>query len=341
MKFLVTFIALDFFAFAQAPGPDRKSSPNATTPLLTELFKGDTNRDGRISVREFSWPEVLFDTIDQNGDGFITANEVQSILPRTSTTRPSAPRRYNPSAPRQGRQTARLTQEQLASLPDITHFATHKSDRFLVDMDVIAAGHPYLGKNFSRPHTGCHVYFKQPGKEATPKKPSSYAPVYAVADGIVSSVNHWFQLRPIYDSRQKKMVTNYRYGLGLTFAKTEGQPVVFHYSIEPMIDPGDENFYRPFLKVKLGQKVKKGDVLGWMYTPPRPETDLRTHIHFNLMAKSQFMAPTIFSKEVTEAFHKRWGKIAQRYPEALPACMGYKLTAEENPFGTGATDLLH
>ena len=73
--------------------------------------------------------------------------------------------------------------------------------------------------------------------------------------------------------------------------------MVFHYSIEPMIDPGDENFYRPFLKAKLGQKVKKGEVLGWMYTPPRPETDLRTHIHFNLMAKSQFIAPTIFTKE--------------------------------------------
>jgi len=341
MKFLAAFLALGFFAFAQAPGPDRKSSPDATTRLLTELFKGDTNRDGRISVREFSWPTVLFGSIDQNGDGFITANEVQSLLPRTGTTRPSTPRRYNPSAPRQGRQTVRLTQEQLASLPDITQFATHKSDRFLVDMDVIAAGHPYFGKNFSRPHTGCHVYFKQPGKEAAPKKPSSYAPVYAVADGIVSSVNHWFQLRPIYDSRLKKMTTNYRYGLGLTFARTEGQPVVFHYSIEPMIDPGDENFYRPFLKVKLGQRVKKGEVLGWMYTPPRPETDLRTHIHFNLMAESQFIAPTIFTREVTEAFHKRWGKIAKRYPEVLPACMGYKLSAEENPFGTGTKDLLY
>ena len=33
--------------------------------------------------------------------------------------------------------------------------------------------------------------------------------------------------------------------------------MVFRYSIEPMIDPGDENFYRPFLKAKLGQKEKK------------------------------------------------------------------------------------
>ena len=145
---------------------------------------------------------------DRNRDGFITANEVQSLLPRASNTR-----RYNPSAPQQNRQTMRLTQAQLASLSDITHFATHKSDQFLVDMDVISAGHPYLGKNFYRPHTGCHVYFKQPGKEATPEKPSSYAPIYAVADGFITSVTPWFQLRPIYDSRLKKMTTNYRYCL--------------------------------------------------------------------------------------------------------------------------------
>ena len=262
MKFIAVFLALSFFAFGQAPGPGRSNSPDATTRLLIEFFRGDANRDGRISEGEFGWPKVLFGSMDQNGDGFITANEVQSVLPRASTTRSSGTRRYNPSAPRQNRQTMRLTQAQLADLPDITHFATHKSDRFLVDMEVISAGHPYFGKNFSRPHTGCHIYFKQPGKEATPKKPSSYAPVYAVADGIVTSVTPWFQLRPIYDSRLRKTTTNYRYGLGLTFARTEDHPVVFHYSIEPMIDPGDENFYRPFLKVKLGQRVKKGEVLG-------------------------------------------------------------------------------
>ena len=341
MRLIIVTIALAFPAFTQGPRPDQKNSPDATTRLLVDFFKGDTNRDGRISEREFGWPKVLFGSIDQNKDGYITANEVQSLLPSNKSAGSSGPRRYNPSAPGRGRQTMRLNQEQLASLPDITHFATHKSDRFLVDMEVISAGHPYFGKNFSRPHTGCHVYFKQPGKEATPKKPSSYAPVYAVADGIVTSVTPWFQLRPIYDSRLRKTTTNYRYGLGLTFARTEEHPVVFHYSIEPMIDPGDENFYRPFLKAKLGQRVKKGDVLGWMYTPPRPETDLRTHIHFNLMAKSQFMAPTMFTKGVTEAFHKRWGKMAQRYSEVLPACTGYKLSAEENPFGSGSKDLLY
>jgi len=341
MRLFFLFLALGLTAFAQEPGPDLRKSSDATTRLLIDLFKGDANRDGRITENEFNWPKVLFSSIDQNKDGYITANEIEFLLLPARTSRSAGSTRYNPSAPRQDRNTMRLDQKQLASLPNITHFAANKSDRFLVDLDVISAGHPYLGKNFYRPHTGCHVYFKQPGKEATPRNPSSYAAIYAVADGFITSVTPWFQLRPIYDSRLKKMTTNYRYGLGLTFAHADGQPVVFHYSIEPMIDPGDENFYRPFLRAKLGQRVKKGEVLGWMYTPPRPETDLRTHIHFNLMAKSQFIAPTIFTKEVTEAFHKRWGKMTERYAKELPACMGYKLSAEENPFGTGAIDLLY
>ena len=125
MKYVVAFLVSGLFAFAQAPGQGRPNTPDATTRLLIEFFKGDKNRDGRISEGEFGWPKVMFGPMDQNRDGFITANEVQSLLPRASTTPPSGPRRYNPSAPQQNRQTMRLTQAQLASLPDITHFATH------------------------------------------------------------------------------------------------------------------------------------------------------------------------------------------------------------------------
>ena len=60
MKFLAAFLALGFFAFGQAPWPDRKNSPDATTRLLIQFFRGDTNHDGRICVREFGWPTVLF-----------------------------------------------------------------------------------------------------------------------------------------------------------------------------------------------------------------------------------------------------------------------------------------
>ena len=87
MKYVVAFLVQGLFAFAQAPGQGRPSSPDASTRLLIELFKGDTNRDGRISEGEFGWPKVMFGPMDQNRDGFITANEVQSLFPRASNTR--------------------------------------------------------------------------------------------------------------------------------------------------------------------------------------------------------------------------------------------------------------
>ena len=49
--------------------------------LMEDLFKGDTNKDGRISPKEFTWPAVLFTTLDQNKDGFITQNEIKPLLP--------------------------------------------------------------------------------------------------------------------------------------------------------------------------------------------------------------------------------------------------------------------
>jgi hypothetical protein len=50
-------------------------------PPLEDLFMGDANKDGRISPKEFTWPAVLFTTLDQNKDGFITQNELKALLP--------------------------------------------------------------------------------------------------------------------------------------------------------------------------------------------------------------------------------------------------------------------
>ena len=52
--------------------------------FMEDLFKGDTNHDQRISKKEFIWPAVLFDTFDQNKDGFITRNEAKTLLPTSS-----------------------------------------------------------------------------------------------------------------------------------------------------------------------------------------------------------------------------------------------------------------
>ena len=53
--------------------------------MMGDLFKGDANKDGRISPGEFTWPAVLFTTLDQNQDGFITQNELNSLLPPNTT----------------------------------------------------------------------------------------------------------------------------------------------------------------------------------------------------------------------------------------------------------------
>ncbi len=57
----------------------------SSPPLMENLFKGDINKDGRISQKEFTWPEVLFATLDQNKDGFITQNELKALLPPNPT----------------------------------------------------------------------------------------------------------------------------------------------------------------------------------------------------------------------------------------------------------------
>ena len=65
---------------------------------------------------------------------------------------------------------------------------------------------------------------------------------------------------------------NDRYGLDLTFAKDQaGAACRFCYSIEPMCPEPSEGFYKKFLRVKGGQKVRKGDVIAHLYTPPSRE----------------------------------------------------------------------
>ena len=53
--------------------------------MMSDLFKTDANNDGRISPLEFTWPAVLFTTLDQNQDGFITRTELKSLLPPSTT----------------------------------------------------------------------------------------------------------------------------------------------------------------------------------------------------------------------------------------------------------------
>jgi hypothetical protein len=75
---------------------------------------------------------------------------------------------------------------------------------------------------------------------------------------------------------------NDRYGVELMFAKDKtGAACRFCYSIEPMCPEPSEGFYKKFLLVEQGQKVRKGDVIAYLYT--LPSSDDGCHIHFHLM----------------------------------------------------------
>ena len=265
----------------------------------------------------------------------VSAQEAEQI-PSSQRSEPSvaAELKSVPQSPRRPPSGSRSARNlPLAELPPVESFVDSPSRRFLVDFDVVRTGHPYLGTNADRPHTGCHVYFTPPGETADPSDPTSYPPIYAVADGYVSRIDEYFRLRPIVTSG--RTVTNVRYGVTLAIANKEGSAVNFHYSIEPMIDPGDEEFYLPFIKVQPGQRVRQGDVVAYMYLPRSRENE-NSHIHFNLMHARQFQAPAIFDRAIVDRFHARWGWRGRDGDQPVPACMGFKLSAPENPFGTGA-----
>ncbi len=44
--------------------------------------------------------------------------------------------------------------------------------------------------------------------------------------------------------------------------------------------------------------------------------------------------------EVVENFHARWNGFGRNGAASMPACMGYLLDADENPFANRAVDVL-
>lgn len=231
-----------------------------------------------------------------------------------------------PAIPRAGRSRAG------DQLPDISIFATRPSDRFPVDLDAITSGHPYKGTHSAQPHAGAHVHFDNKDNR-WPKganEPTNFPAIYAVADGVVSRV----------DFRFGQKEGNHRYGLDLTFAKDRsGVAYHFCYSIEPMIPEPSVGFYRKFIVVHEEQKVRKGDVLAYLYTPPGVKD---THIHFHLRRddRNGFLAPAIFAPDLVRQFHAKWGGFGRDNGAPMPPCMGYRVSRGENPFETGEKERL-
>jgi len=218
-----------------------------------------------------------------------------------------------------------------AGLPNIAQFQTNRSDRFLVDLQYVCAGHPFKGRRAFEPHQGAHVHWDN-STNTWPKggaAASNYPAIYAVADGYVDRVDYSF-----------KVGTNDRYGVSIAFAKDGATVYSFCGGIEPMIPEPGPGFYRRFILVSEGQRVRKGDIIAYMYLPPGAGAG--SHIHFHIQAQNggAFMAPAIFSDDVVKGFHARWNGFGRDGATEMAACTGYLLEADENPFGTGAADVL-
>ncbi|CAB4724329.1 MAG: hypothetical protein F2934_02530 [Actinobacteria bacterium] len=219
-------------------------------------------------------------------------------------------------------------------LPSINLFREIPSNRLPVDTVLIRSGFPFKGKNAVSPHPGAHIVFGT-GFEEWPQGgtgPTDYPPIYAVADGIVSRVTDTLVVGE-----------NDRYGINLSIA-TDGTSVIdFEYSIEPMVKEPSPGFYRTFIAVKEGDRVSRGDVIGYMFLPKGSE---EAHIHFGLIngATGTFMAPAIFSKETVAEFYGTWKNLGfdgnDGPTNPIPPCIGWKLAAEENPLENRAVDCL-
>ncbi|MGE0756591.1 MAG: alpha/beta hydrolase fold domain-containing protein [Pirellulaceae bacterium] len=225
-----------------------------------------------------------------------------------------------------------LTRADIESLPSMDDFRDQPTDQFIVPWDVYRTGHPYLGSRAKRPHTGGHLYFHVPDVVLDPSRPETYPPIYACANGIVTRVDEAFRLRPIYFPNSGTTRSNVRYGVDFAFARSGNRPVTFHYSIEPMVDPGDLEFYRRFLLVVPGQRVRKGETIARMYLPPKRADFENSHIHFNLIRERQFQAPSIFSASIVEKFAAGWDQQRMREDWPIPPCMGWRIEPAEDPF---------
>lgn len=175
--------------------------------------------------------------------------------------------------------------------------------------------------------------FHYSDRELDPAKPETCPAIYAVADGIITRVDEAFRLRSVFFPERGGWASNVRYGLDLAFARKSGEPVIFHYSIEPMVDPGHPSFYRPFIKVAAGQHVRRGEVIARMFLPDDRKAAANAHIHFNLIAPGgQFQAPTIFQADLADRFRATWESRLAGGDERLPACFGVGLDDKEDPF---------
>ena len=127
----------------------------------------------------------------------------------------------------------------------------------------------------------------------------------------------------------------------LAFASSGSDTILMHYSLEPMVDPGDSSFYDDFILVSVGDTVSKGDVIGHMYLSTDATIGTDHHIHFSLSSNdtSTFYAPAIFTTDIMSDYLTAISVSGNHNYDGGPntgtwmsSCIGYKISADENPY---------
>jgi len=215
-------------------------------------------------------------------------------------------------------------------LPDLSYWKTNKTDQFLVDMANVTSGTPFLGKDAEKPHSGAHLLITNKGNKwpVGGSSVTNYPPIYAVADGVIDRVTPTL-----------KVGLNDRYGINLGIAKEGSTVWSLEYSIEPMVPEPSKDFYLPFVLVKEGQKVKKGDIIAYFYVPQK---EVGTHIHFELIGNGvpTMKVPNIFTPELLATFYPKYIGLKDG-GKVVPNCVGYKVQEIENPFESVKVDCLN
>ena len=217
-----------------------------------------------------------------------------------------------------------------AWLPSLASFLTKKTDVLPVDISRTSSVAPFLGARSSQPHQGMHFNWSNTDGSWTSAgtTPENFPAIRAVADGVVTMVE------PL-----RQMGSHQAYGLGLIIARNGRDEAVLNYSIEPFVMEPSPGFYRQFIKVKDGQRVKRGDVLAYMYVPAQANGS--THLHFHLNTGQRITSPSIFTPAAVGQMQARFGSPGGvENGQPLPPCIGYRINADENPFGTGVSDCL-
>ncbi len=176
-------------------------------------------------------------------------------------------------------------------------FRERPSDQFLCLVgSLYRTGHPYLGNQRDvKPHTGGHLYSKHQIKRGIRRAQNNTRRSSQLPMGSSRVSTKRFVLRPVYFPSLGTTRANVRYGIDITFAQAGGQPVSFHYSIEPMVEPGDLDSLSTLLDGVPEQRVRKGEIIARMVLTADTRRLRELAYHFQSKFASINSSPLRFS----------------------------------------------